>query len=101
MVRHVRPSRPSANSLVLPAGSHGRARNGGDAMTIRDMSKQQYLDALARNGFTSEGFMGYYDLGIPNQKIAVSVINAGASRRARLAYLLRERDKHLKELGLE
>ena len=42
--------------------------------------------------------MGYYDLGIPGHKIATSVLNAGATRRAKLAYLLREKDKHLERI---
>jgi hypothetical protein len=70
-------------------------------MPHRDMSEIQYRAALERNGFTSQGFMGYYDLGIPGHKIATSVYNAGATRRAKLAYLLRQRDMHQEQIEKE
>jgi hypothetical protein len=70
-------------------------------MAVRDMSKAQFDAAAKRHGFTPEGFMGYYDLGIEGQRSAVSVLNAGKNRRARLAYLLREREKQLAKMENE
>jgi len=59
----------------------------------RDMSKAQFDAAIKRHGFTPEGFMGYYELGVEGQRAMVSVLNAGQNRRARLAYLLRKREE--------
>jgi len=64
----------------------------------RDMSKRQFDEAAKRNGFTPEGFMGYYELGVEGHRCFVSIFNAGSNRRARLAYLLKKRDELLKEL---
>ena len=60
-------------------------------MKMRDMTERQYKDALQRHGFSSEGFMGYYKLGTTGTH--VSVLNAGPSRRSKLAYLLAEYEK--------
>ena len=60
-------------------------------MKLRDMTERQYKDALQRHGFSSEGFMGYYKLGTTGTR--VSVLNAGPSRRSKLAYLLAEYEK--------
>lgn len=68
-------------------------------MKVRDMSKRQFREAVARHGFKAEGFMGYYDLGIEGHRCFVSVLNAGNNHRARLAYLLRKREELLAELA--
>lgn len=64
------------------------------------MSKAQYADALKRHGFVAEGFMGYYRMPIDGHHWCVSVLNAGlkATRRQKLAYLLREKDRCLAEV---
>lgn len=70
--------------------------------TNRDMTRLQFHQACQRHGFKPSGFMGYFDLGLPGRRCSVSVLNAGgASRRARLAYLLRERDRGLDRLKAE
>ena len=60
---------------------------------MRDMSKKQYRSALEKYGFKPTGFMGYYNLPEPCEKISVCSLNAGDNLRARLAYLLREYEK--------
>lgn len=69
--------------------------------TARDMSKQQFVDALARHGMKLEGFMGYVDLGIPGHHIAASHHNAGPRFRSKLAYLLRTREEWEKNIAAE
>jgi hypothetical protein len=59
---------------------------------MRDMTKQQFDAACERHGFKAESFMGYYRLNT-TQHIAVSIWNAGANRRAQLAYLLRKQEE--------
>ena len=58
-----------------------------------DISIPQFNAACAREGFTTEGILGYFDLGIPGRRIHVSIFNAGPRRRDQLAYLMRERDR--------
>lgn len=70
-------------------------------MAIRDMSKKQFEEALERNGFKREGFMGYVNLGIEGQHVAVSHHNAGENRRAKLAYLLKKRAEFEKKIAEE
>ena len=60
------------------------------------LTENQFKKKCEEYGFWPEGFMGYYNLGIAGHHIAVSVFNAGKSRGSQLAYLLQERDKHLK-----
>jgi hypothetical protein len=62
-------------------------------MKIRDMSKKQFIEAVLRNGMSFEGFMGYVNLGVEGQHTSVSHLNAGNNYRAKLAYLLRERER--------
>lgn len=64
-------------------------------MKTRDMSRKQFAEALKRHGMHWEGFLGYVNLGIPAHHICVSVLNAGPSRRAQLAYLLLKRDEYI------
>lgn len=66
-------------------------------MNTRDMSQSQFDEAVSRHGFKCEGFMGYYKLPAPFQNCSVSVLNAGDNRRARLAYLLKELERHEKQ----
>jgi hypothetical protein len=61
---------------------------------MRDLTQKQFNDRCKEYGFTTVGFMGYYNLGIPGQHIEVSVYNAGSSRRSQLAYLIQQRDKY-------
>jgi hypothetical protein len=73
---------------------------GGDEMaTERDMSERQFRDALRRYGMTPQPFMGYVELGIPGHTMCVSHLNAGPRRRAKLAYLLSEREKAEKQIN--
>lgn len=63
----------------------------------RDMSKAEFRDACRRYGFRSDGFMGYYTLPCG---ISVSVLNAERqTRRAWLAFLIREESKLSKKYG--
>jgi hypothetical protein len=64
---------------------------------MRDMSEKQFLAALANHGMHLEGFMGYVRLNVPSQYICVSMFNAGPKLRQKLAYLLREQDRHIAE----
>ena len=68
---------------------------------MRDMTKRQFERALTRYGMRFQGFMGYVDLGIPDHRVCASIFNAGASRRARLAYLLDCRTEHEKQIQVE
>ena len=61
----------------------------------RDLSQAQFDAQIAKLGFKSQGFLGYYDLGLPNQRVCVSVLNAGDQRRDQIAYLKRLRNKKL------
>jgi hypothetical protein len=61
--------------------------------TERDMSEKQFREALRRYGMTPQAFMGYVELGIPGHTACASHLNAGPRRRAKLAYLLKEREK--------
>jgi len=63
----------------------------------RDMSKQQFAEALARYGMREAGFMGYVNINVPGHHIEVSKWNAGDRRRAQLAYLLQNREKAMRE----
>lgn len=72
--------------------ARGHRRESG-AMKPRDMSIEQFQAACERHGFVRQGFMGYFNLGIPGQSVSASIFNAGDNRRAQLAYLLRERDR--------
>lgn len=57
---------------------------------MRDMTKEQFRKACEKYGFTSDGFLGYYQIG--NGR-SVSIHNAGNNRRKQLAYLIRESNK--------
>ena len=57
---------------------------------MRDLTKKQFQQACSRHGFKSVGFLGYYDIGGGR---SVSVLNAGANRRAQLAYLIKAADE--------
>jgi hypothetical protein len=57
----------------------------------RDMTKAQFEAACKRRGFGAEGFLGYYLLPCG---VGVSVLNAGPTYRAQLAYLIAEQAKH-------
>jgi hypothetical protein len=70
-------------------------------MAIRDMSKKQFEEALARHGMKREGFMGYVNLGIEGQHVSASHHNAGKNRRAKLAYLLRKKAEFEKQIAEE
>lgn len=63
---------------------------------MRDLSVAQFEKKCREYGFTRDGFLGYFNLGIPNQSVHVSILNAGPKRRSQLAYLIQQRDKHLK-----
>jgi hypothetical protein len=51
----------------------------------RDMTQQEFAAACERHGFKRKGFLGYYEL---PSGVQASVLNAGESRRAQLAYLI-------------
>jgi hypothetical protein len=55
----------------------------------RDMTAQQFNTACKRHGFESQGFLGYYSVGVFG--VHVSVHNAGPTRREQLAYLIQQR----------
>ena len=62
-------------------------------MTARDLTKQQFLAALERNGFSKPGFLGYVECKLPNGgTVSICRHNAGSRLRDQLAYLLRMRD---------
>lgn len=56
---------------------------------MRDLTKRQFDAACERHEFKRE-FMGYYNVG---HGVSVYARNAGNSRRAQLAYLIREARK--------
>jgi len=65
--------------------------------TVRDMSKAQFRKALERHGMKRVGFMGYVEMF--GGKLSVSMWNANTkNRRARLAYLLAQKEKFESEL---
>lgn len=69
----------------------------------KDMSKREYLAALARYGMKSADYpfdFGYVDVGIPGHKLHICASNAGPRRRDQLAYLLRERDLWANKYGV-
>lgn len=59
---------------------------------MRDMSEQQFREALARHNMKYVGFMGYVEMGIEGQRTSVCRFNAGTNRRAQLAYLLERQE---------
>ena len=59
---------------------------------MRDMTERQFQAACERHGFRAVGFMGYYALP-PDGTRHVCALNGGRSRRAMLAYLIRESDR--------
>ncbi len=69
-------------------------------MTTRDMTRAQFAAACRRAGFEPEAF-GYYHLPIPGHHVAVNVLNAGARRRDRLAYLHAETARLQKKYAAE
>jgi len=64
---------------------------------MRDMTQQQFREALKRHGMTEMGFMGYVNINIPGHHLEVSKLNAGTNRRAQLAYLLKCREREMEE----
>jgi hypothetical protein len=58
----------------------------------RDLTRAQFRAACERAGFVPE-MLGYYRLPIPDQHIAVNILNAGDRRRDRLAYLHAETER--------
>lgn len=58
----------------------------GETKRTRDLTLAQFAAACERGGFRPEGFFGYYILPVPGQ-VAVSILNAGPTRREQLAYL--------------
>jgi hypothetical protein len=63
---------------------------------MRDLTARQFRESLTRHGMRLVGFMGYVEM--LDGKLAVSMLNANTkNRRARLAYLLREKDKFERE----
>ena len=56
----------------------------------RDMTRKQFDDACQRHGFERD-FLGYYRVG---GGLHIYAGNAGSNRRAQLAYLIREKEKH-------
>jgi len=54
-------------------------------MKRRDLTEEQFLDALHRNGMTPDSF-GYV---MVTEKTSVSRHNGGDNRRRQLAYLIR------------
>jgi hypothetical protein len=67
-------------------------------MASRDMTKQQFDEAIKRNGFEPQGFMNYYKLPIPGHHFSVSALNGGNRRRDQLAYLLEQLEIQTKKL---
>ena len=67
----------------------------------RDLSQAQFEAKCAKLGFKAQGFMGYYDLGIPGHSWHSSVLNAGPRRRRQLAYLLDERKRRVAQIAAE
>lgn len=62
-------------------------------MAVRDMTQSQFRDALQRHGMRLVGFMGYVEMF--DGALSVSMLNAGTTnRRARLAYLIAQKEKH-------
>jgi len=61
---------------------------------IRDLSEAQLHAKLVKLGFKRGGFVGYYSLPEPCSNTNVSKLNAGTNRRAQLAYMVREFNKH-------
>lgn len=63
-------------------------------MSARDLTKQQFLNALERNGFSKPGFLGYVECRLPTGgTLSICRHNAGRNLRDQLAYLLRMREK--------
>lgn len=60
---------------------------------MRDLTKKQLADRLAKYGFVSTGFLGYYNLPKPFDHISISAMNAGDNRRRQIAYLMMEYEK--------
>ena len=67
----------------------------------RDLSYAQFKAQCARLGFKPQGFMGYYDLGIPGYTTCSSVFNAGDRRRDQLAYLIAQRKREVEHRALK
>lgn len=59
---------------------------------MKDISKSQYIAMMRQDGWTPE-FMGYWQL--EGSGISVCAANAGDNRRARLAYMRREKARIL------
>lgn len=66
----------------------------------RDLTEQQFLAALEREGFGKPQAMGYCDLGLPDRKVSCSIWNAGSRRRDQLAYLQQMRRRERNKVAL-
>lgn len=65
----------------------------------RDMTKEAFRQKCEDYGFVPQGFLGYYSLASPCDNHHVSVLNAGPSRRERLAYLIAQQQRAEKEVA--
>lgn len=63
----------------------------------RDMSEDEFLEALERHGMRVEGYRGHVNLGVPDRRIRANPLEAGVNKRSQLAYLLTSRERVLAE----
>jgi hypothetical protein len=63
---------------------------------MRDMTQREFDAACQRYGFKAKGFAGYYALPCG---VETSILNAGPTRRARLAHLIETERRYAKKLN--
>lgn len=56
---------------------------------MRDLTREQYRKRMEAHGFKREPFMGYWAF----NGVCISDLNGGDNRRAKLAYMLKEKDR--------
>lgn len=70
-------------------------------MKTPDISERRYMTLMHKHGFIQCGYLGYWVLPIPGDKVSsiVSDWNAGDRRRDKLAYMLKALDEALEQKG--
>lgn len=63
-------------------------------MSVRDLSRKQFIRTLTARGFTPLPYLGYWRIPATQGRVCLSELNGGPRLRDRLAYLLREADRH-------
>ena len=72
--------------------------NGDRQTIIKDISRATYLKKMAEYGFVGDPF-GYWRLPLPGRHVYICDLNGGERYRDKLAYMLRQLDRHERKIG--